>query len=203
MNNIKEELQLYPHIADPKTKHDSRYDPNTYISIQTKVNTNDEFQKEYFAKLVFEGWVVLNNVEDIFIFPKGKQFKYRLNANSLSKVPEGTFRSGGWLIGKNIEDAEHNHEYILYKAYNGVIFSLQIKDLLEVYIKSHKRDISVFKKPAEITDYPVYLRNPITQVLDVIYYGKDAYAQRRFMNSNKYKKAEAMGLWTWSSVFNE
>ena len=42
-------------------------------------------------------------------------------------------------------------KYIMYKAYNGAIFSLQIKDLLEVYIKSHKRDVAVFKKDGTIT----------------------------------------------------
>ena len=158
-NIIKPELQLYPHVPDTKTKHDTRYNPDTYISVQTKVNTEPEFQREYFAKLIFEGWVALNNVEDLLIFPKGKQFKYRLNGDSLSGAPEGTFRSGGWLLGKNLEDPENNDKYIMYKAYNGAIFSLQIKDLLEVYVKSHKRDIAVFKTPAEVTDFPVYLIN--------------------------------------------
>ena len=113
---IKPELQLYPHVEDPKTTHDARYDHDTYVSIQTKVNTDNEFQQGYFAKLVFEGWVALRDVQDIFMFPKGKQFKYRLNGDSLSGAPEGTFRSGGWLIGKNLNDPENMDNYILYKA---------------------------------------------------------------------------------------
>ena len=132
---IRNDLQLYPHAQDPKTINDSRYDPNTYVSIQTKVNEDSKFEKKYIAKIVSEGWVSLKRVEDILVFPKGRPFKYRLNGDSLSGAPEGTFRSGGWLIGKNLNERD-NDNYVLYKGYNGAVFSLQIKDLLEVYKKS-------------------------------------------------------------------
>lgn len=198
---IKDELQLYPHIPDPKTKHDDRYNPNTYISIQTLVNNDSEYENKYFKKLIKEGWVSLKNVSDIFLYPKGRLFKYRLNGNSLSKAPEGTFRSGGWLIGKNYE-SENSDDYILYKGYNGVIFSLQIKDLLEVYILNPKKEISIFKKPAIKTNFPVYLENPNDGSLEIVYYGKDAYQKQRFENSLKYKKAVATGKWNWATVFN-
>ncbi len=198
---IKEELQLYPHIPDPKTKHDERYNPNTYISIQSLVNYDPEFEDKYFKKLISEGWVALRNISDIFLYPKGRPFKYRLNGNSLSKAPERTFRSGGWLIGKNYE-SENSDDYILYKGYNGVIFSLQIKDLLDVYILSPKKEISIFKKPAFKTNFPVYLENPISGNVEIVYYGKDAYQKHRFENSTKYKKAVATGKWAWATVFN-
>jgi len=201
-DHIRSELQLYPHAIDPKTRHDVRYDPEIYISVQTKVNNDPEYEKKYIAKLVSEGWVALKSVEDIKIFPKGRSFKYRLNGVSLSGVTEGTFRSGGWLIGKNMEDKFNNDKYIMYKGYNGVIFSLQIKDLLEVYVKSTKRDVSVFKKPAEVTRFPVYLTDPENGKQVIVYYAKDQCQKNRFMNSYKYKKALSTDMWSWSSVFN-
>lgn len=203
-NYIKKELQLYPHVTDKKTTHDTRYDPNTYISVQTKVNNNNKFEKDYISKLVSEGWVALKNVEDILIFPKGRPFKYRLNGDSLSGADEGTFRSGGWLVEKNINDhSNNNSRYVLYKGYNGAIFSLQIKDLLEVYIKSKKKEIPVFKKPdlSNKTNFPVYLDLPNSNKPVIIYYAKDFDQKKRFMNTIKFKKAKAFNMWSWSSVF--
>jgi hypothetical protein len=201
-DKIRHDLQLYTHIPDKKTRHDERYDPNTYVSIQSKVNSDSEFEKKYISKLAVDGWVALNNIKDIFLFPKGKPFKYRLNGDSLSSAPEGTFRSGGWFIGKNLDNPENNDKYIMYKGYNGVIFSLQIKDILEVYIKSTKREISTFKKPASITKYPIYLIDNLTKKKVVVYYARDKFAQNRFENSYKYKLALATGQWSWSAVFN-
>ena len=122
----------------------------------------------------------------------------------MSGAPEGTFRSGGWLLGRNIEDKDNNEKYVMYKGYNGAIFSLQIKDLLEVYVKSSKKEIPVFKKPDLnfTTNYPVYLPYPETGKQTIIYYAKDEYHRTRFMNTVKYKKAQALGMWTWSVVFN-
>ena len=140
-NKIKPELQLYPRKIDPKTVNDERYDENSYVSIQSKVNNDPNFEKKYINKIIEDGWVALRNITDIFLYPKGRSFKYRLNGESLSGAPEGTFRSGGWLIGKNEDDPDNNDKYILYKGYNGVIFPLQIKDILEIYIKSPARDV--------------------------------------------------------------
>ncbi len=84
-------------------------------------------------------------------------------------------------------------------------FPLQIKDLLEVYVKSSKREIPVFKKPDKNykTNYPVYLTDNKTNKDYIIYYAKDIYNKNRFMNTTKYKKAVAFGVWSWSVVFND
>lgn len=203
MNQIRNDLQQYPRIPDPKTIHDSRYDPNTYISIQTKVNNDQNFEEKYIEKLISDGWVSLRKIEDIFLYPKGKQIKYRLNGDSLSGVTEGTFRSGGYYLGKNINelDLDKLDDYILYKGYNGAIFSLQIKDIKELYIKSPKKEISVFKKPSKTTNYPVYLLDN-KNIKTVVYFAKDNTHKDRFMNTMKYKKALATGKWSWSVVFD-
>jgi hypothetical protein len=200
-NKIKPELQLYPRKIDPKTVNDERYDENSYVSIQSKVNNDPNFEKKYINKIIEDGWVALRNITDIFLYPKGRSFKYRLNGESLSGAPEGTFRSGGWLIGKNEDDPDNNDKYILYKGYNGVIFPLQIKDILEIYIKSPARERGVFKRPLQVTNYPVYLYNNQSGKNEIVYYGKDNSQRHRFMNTIKYKKAYATGNWSWSIVF--
>lgn len=204
--NINENLQQYPRIQDSKIKHDTRYNPNKYISIQTRVNEDANFEKRYIQKIASDGWVSLSKPEDLLYFPKGRLFKYRLNSDSISGAPDGTFRSGGWLIGRNMDDLENNNKYILYKGYNGAIFSLQIKDILEVYIQSKKREIPVFKKPdinIENKKYPVYLPDPNTQENILVYYARDNFAKRRFINSEKYKMALMLGMWSWAATFNE
>ena len=68
---IKEELQLYPHIPDPKTKHDERYNPNTYISIQSLVNYDPEFED---SSNVFDSdWNIL-----IEVYPDAENFRLNL-----------------------------------------------------------------------------------------------------------------------------
>lgn len=202
---IRSDLQLYPRIPDPSTKHDSRFDSN-YLSVQYRVNNDPEFEEKYIEKLVADGWVALKNVRDLLLYPKGRYFKYRLNGKSLSKAPEGTFRSGGQFFGRNENetDPEKYDNYILYKAYNGCIFCLQFSDILEVYIKSPVKERSVFKKPdpKSKSNFPVTLEDPNTGQEVVVYYGKDRNQQIRFMNSMKYQKARATGNWSWSVVFD-
>ena len=81
---IINDLQMYPHVPDPRTKHDTRYNPDTYISVQTRVNNDANFEKMYISKIIADGWVALKNTQDILLFPKGRSFKYRLNGDSLS-----------------------------------------------------------------------------------------------------------------------
>jgi len=66
MSNIRTDLQLYSRIPDPKTIHDERYNPNTYISVQSKVNNDSEFENLYLDKLIKDGWVSLRSIQDIF-----------------------------------------------------------------------------------------------------------------------------------------
>lgn len=199
-NDINKNLQKYPHIPDNKTSHDQRYNPNTYISIQSRVNDSEKYKKEYYTKLANEGWVALKDTKFILYMPKGTTFKYILNGNGLSKLPDGTFRSGGWYIGKNQEESEENiNKYFLYKGYNGCIFSLQFDDVSEILIKKNYKVIK-FKKPFIPSNYPVYLIHPKTQKKEVVYYAVDMSKKKRFESSEKYKKALDSGFWDWSEV---
>ena len=204
MVDIKPELQLYDRVANTKVINDERYNVNTYVSIQSRVNNDDKFEEEYFKKIVRDGWVKLKKNEDIFIYPKGRLFKYRLNGKSMSKAQYGTFRSGGWLVGRNDneKDPEIYNKYILYKAFNGVIFPLQLKDILEIYILSPDKERSTFKVPFTVTNFPVYLKDPYTDEQKIVYYARDKSNYLRFVNSKKYKKAVISGKWSWSAAFS-
>ena len=202
MNKGDEQLQQYPRIPDSKVKHTSDFNPRTYYSIQDRVNSDSSFEKKYFLKLIEEGWYKLHDNNLILDeINKGRHFKYRLNGNGLSSATKGTFRSGGIIIGKNDED----ERYIMYKAYNGCIFPLQIKDVYEIYVKDSnststnsktiKKTVK-FNRPENPTSYPVYLKHPKTQEDVIVYYAKDNYARDRFMLTKKFEYAYKTGDWT-------
>ena len=110
-------------------KNTKGYNPNTYISIQDKVNLDPSFRAEYFQKLSEEGWSELEDINDIMKVKSNTQFKYRLAPHKTEPGNWG-FRSGGFLskIGQN-------REFITYRAFNGCVFTLQIADIRSFYIK--------------------------------------------------------------------
>ena len=206
MNKIDEDLQLYNRLPDPKVKHRPDFVSSRYISIQDRVNNSKEYEQEYISKLINEGWYTLGNNIDIFEdVMKGRHFKYRLNGNSLSGASKGTFRSGGIVIGKNNEDPN----YLMYKAYNGCLFPLQIKDIEEIYVKDPNVTSEIdktpkrinktvyFKEPNNITSYPVKLVSKLTNEEIVVYYAKDNYSKDRFMNTKKFEYAYKTGDWSF------
>lgn len=205
MDKINEGLQLYERVPDFNVKHRPDFIPRRYVSIQEKVNSSKEYESFYINKLINEGWYKLesNNMlldENL----KGRHFKYRLNGTGLSDVGPGTFRSGGMIIGKG---KEQNDMYILYKAYNGCMFPLQISDIQEVYIKDpniriegNKKEKRIkntvyFKEPKGESRYPVYLKSHLTGKDIVVYYARDSYKKDRFMMSKKYEYAYNTGDW--------
>lgn len=189
-------LQLYERIPDQYIKHSKDFNPDNYKSIQDKVNNDPDFEKAYFQDLIAKGWVKLSKNSDILYYPPGETFKYRLNGNSLSKMEEGTFRSGGFIVGKPLD----SNEYILYKAYNGCIFPLQIKDLQEVYVKDIRQQTMLFNPPGEPTNNPVYLSDPDTNELVVVYYGKKPKDSKNFQKTKKFQTALKYGKWKFKNV---
>ena len=164
----------------------------------------------YIDKLISEGWYKLQDNRSILSDEmKGRHFKYRLNGKSLSGAQKGTFRSGGIVIGRSDEDTEG--KYIMYKAYNGRLFPLQINDILVIYtkdpsikIEGSKKERTVsktvfFTRPGGITKFPVFLMSELNGERIPIYYGKDKYAQERFAASKKYQYALKTGDWEFST----
>jgi hypothetical protein len=210
---IRPELQDYPHEPKGDVKHKSDYSAKDYVSIQTKVNNDPEYEQWYFEKLINEGWVKLLKLNDILNEKmRGKYFKYRLNGHSLSGAPRGTFRSGGIIMGTKEEDK--NPDYIMYKAYNGCIFSLQISDIMEIYIKNPNKSvveagidyikkailendkIVLFNIPKFKTQYPVTLDHPDLGK-QIVFYGKDSFASERFQNTRKFLYSFETGNWAF------
>ena len=184
-------LQKYERIPDKYIKHKDGFNPDTYKSIQDRVNNDPEFEQAYFQRLINEGWVKLANISDILYYPKGKTFKYRLNGEGISQKEEGTFRSGGFLLDKPLE----SNDYILYKAFNGCIFPLQLSDIQEIYVKDPNKEIIKFNRPKDPTNNPVYLPHPLTGENIVVFYGKKPKDSRNFQNTIKFKKALTNGNW--------
>ncbi len=195
---------MYERVPDYNVKHAKGFSPFRYISIQDRVNNDPDFEIFYINNLVAEGWVKLKDNKSILKEEmKGRHFKYRLNGNGLSNPERGTFRSGGIIIGKK----EESGNYIMYKAYNGCIFPLQINDIEEIYVKDPNTKINgvkkekvvkntvYFKEPEHETMFPVFLQSQLTGNNIVVYYAKDNYKRERFITSKKYKYALKTGDW--------
>tara|TARA_B100000427_G_C15508168_1_gene594946 strand:- start:544 stop:1167 length:624 start_codon:yes stop_codon:yes gene_type:complete len=203
-------LQMYERKEDINTVHRPDFNPRRYNSIQDRVNSDPEFEKMYIDKLISEGWYkLLDNRSILSEEMKGRHFKYRLNGKSLSGAKKGTFRSGGIIIGRSNDDDDG--KYIMYKAYNGRIFPLQISDILEIYtkdpsikIQGSKKEQNVsktvfFNRPGGITKFPVYLLSELSGERIPIYYARDKYSQERFAASKKYQYALKTGDWNFST----
>jgi hypothetical protein len=155
------------------------------------VNYDPEFEEQYMLKLIDDGWVRLEKITSILDDKlHGKHFKYRLNGTSLSGAKNGTFRSGGILIGMK----ENDKDYILYKAYNGCIFPLQLSDIKEVYIKDPKKEIVKFNKPKNTSPYPVYAKN-LNDQPEIVFYANNESQRKNFLESSNYKKVMAGNNW--------
>ena len=206
MDKVRPELQMYEHKKDENIKHADGFNRLKYVSIQDKVNNDPLFAQTYMNQLTDRGWVILANHNDIKNpLMRGRHFKYRLNGKSLSNAETGTFRSGGMIIGMG-DDNDPN--YILYKAYNGCIFSLQLSDIEVIYVRnpnlagireSRKEQVIkstvYFKYPENVTEFPVTLPSIYTGEDIVIYYAKDKYNAARFKKTKKFQYAESTRDW--------
>lgn len=206
MAKINPTLQEYERKPDFNTKHRPDFNPRRYNSIQDRVNSDPDFEGTYLEKLISDGWYKLQENRSILSEEmKGRHFKYRLNGKSLSGAQKGTFRSGGMIIGRAIDDPVG--KYVMYKAYNGCLFPLQLSDVFEIYtkdpsIKIHgsTKETSIsktvtFTVPGIVTKFPVYLVSELNGERVAIYYGRDKYSQNRFTESKKYQYAIRTGDW--------
>ena len=204
MDKIKPELQMYERTPDYNVRHAKGFNPLRYNSIQDRVNNDPEFEITYINTLVSGGWFKLEDKRSILRYEmKGRHFKYRLNGNGLSNPERGTFRSGGIIIGRK----EETDDYIMYKAYNGCLFPLQMNDVEEIYVKNPNSKIEgsrkekvirktvFFKEPETETKFPVFLQSKLTGENIVVYYAKDNSSKGRFMTTKKFQYAVKTGDW--------
>lgn len=205
MEKVNTDLQKYERIPT-ETRHARGFNPRTYKSIQDNVNNDPEFEINYINKLINEGWVKLATPKEL-LNPelRGRFFKYRLNGKGLSDAGRGTFRSGGIIVGK-----KDSNDYIMYKAFNGCLFPLQIADVLEVYMKDPNKKVEkktkelmpnttvYFKEPSRPTNYPIYLPSKLTGKDILVKYARDTVEKRQFMSSAKFLHAQKTRNWEFS-----
>ena len=112
-------------------------------------------------------------------------------------------------IKTKIKEQQKTKEYLpflLYKGFNNAVFSLQGVDVYEFWYKKkvNKKEIKKalnmqkrvkFNLPKNPTYYPVHLLNDNNEEV-IVFYGRDAYDVKRFINSQKYTKALENG-WTF------
>ncbi len=206
-----------PRIVDVSFgKIKPRQPPSNYESIQKYINGNsgeivEERLELYLSKLLERGHYKIKP-EEIFGIVIGSKISYITKDNK--------WRSGGFLVsvhdsftryGENEEDIviDENSvakQYILYKAFNNAVFSLQLEDIVEFWIKNKSNRVrrakakepnqkEIFKIPKKETKYPVYLLNDNGDHV-VVYYARDNHVKYRFMNSMKFERASEEG-WTF------
>lgn len=173
--------------------YEDRQPPDTYISWQSKINTakGGKINKKVLDPYLVNSGYEEVNLKDIDMIPTGSRLAY------ITK--DKKWRSAGWLsrVEDSYEDVDGNpfdkpKKYILYKAYNNAAWSIQLEDIYKLYIMRNKsQDILVkkviyFRKPTKRTNFAVYLNNSKGEDV-VIYYAKDNFDKKRFMNTNKYQ----------------
>lgn len=192
-----------------------------YPNIQVAVNTgpggkiNQEMLDMVVEYQKKEGWFELTLDEIILINP-GDRIRYTTNDNSpdpksslrvaendkyptaFLEAPRRKFRTGGWCISIHPEE-----RYILYKPHapGACPQSIQYDFVDRLFYlprggeaSKGKRKPIKFKRPTNVTNFPVMIEDKNGEQVPV-YYGKDNYARRKFMETERFKIAQESG---WS-----
>jgi len=164
-----------------------------YVSWQSKINIepggtiNDEVLQDYLE----------DNYEEIRPKNIGK-----LGAGSRIAYVTKTnkWRSGGWFIRieESTEDADGNQFdkpkiYALYKSFNNAVFSIQVEDVKMFYTRILKPKVIIkkmiyFKRPEQITNFPVFLVNREGDEVPV-YFARDSAERKKITERTKYQQA--------------
>jgi hypothetical protein len=183
-----------PRIA--REGYENRQPDAGYISWQSKINTgpkgtiNEKVLERYLASSGYEEV----DPEDIDRIPSGARIAYITKSNK--------WRSAGWLsrVEESETDADGNEfedgprKYVLYKSYNNACFPVQVDDVEMFYVMVPKVEVTVekmiyFKIPQKVTNFPIMLTNSEGEEV-IVGYSRDEYNRKKFMKTNKYKKAK-------------
>lgn len=195
-----------------------RPEPEGYPNLQKWINTgpggkyNLDRLNELTNSMNAQGWSLVFcpdwkdtvNAESICMnLEKGNRIRYVTNSSPPSDKTKEVFRTGGWLIECDPE-GDTGTGYILYRGHNCTIWSVQIDHLKYLWTISRENDEknkklriaqkpAVFDPPGESTVYPVSLYHEGLGKEVIVYYAKDTYKKKRFMNTDKFKRAQANG----------
>jgi hypothetical protein len=191
-----------------------------YGNIQVAVNTgpggtiNPEMLKLVTDYQETEGWFEIA-IDEIILINPGDRVRYTTNDNPpdpnsperlvendkyptiFAEAPRRKFRTGGWCIS-----VHPGERYILYKPHvvGSCPQSIQYDYIDRLFYlpkggeASKGRKPVKYKHPTNVTPYPVCMLDENGESVTV-YYGRDSYAQRHFMETEKYKSALKYG---WS-----
>jgi len=174
--------------------YEDRQPPDTYVSHQSRINSNNgKIDEDILEEYLNESGYEEVEPKDIDKLPSGARIAYIRKDNK--------WCSAGYYSRTEISMADIDgnpfkkpKSFILYKGYNGSAWSVQLEDVEMFYVMKPKLPTPVvkmiyFKKPTEKkTKYPVtLLDNDGYEV--VVYYAKDNYGKKVFMNTKKYKRA--------------
>lgn len=170
-----------------------------------------------------KGWTVLDHdeIEDFYLQPRDLIKYLTINKESdvghreINNVNTGEinnieyeiggikFRSGGWFIEMNKGDDDKY--YILYKPHklSEPPISVQLEHIDKLYVlttdsqkelkeqKINKKSVE-FVRPTERTRYPVCMIDENGETV-AVYYAKDEFKRKRFMNTTKFERAKKNG----------
>jgi hypothetical protein len=105
------------------------------------------------------------------------------------------WRSGGYLVSLNRGEQTNEFEYILFKSFGNGIYSVQLCDIKQLYIKEKKKkkiEGVLYKTPIKITKYPVILQDKNGRDI-IVKYSRNGYAYNKFINTKKYKRSKEIG----------
>ncbi len=175
--------------------YEDRQPEEDYISWQSKINTGPE------------GTVDEDVLEE---YLSGRDY-FEVDPKNIGSISTGSrlgyitknnkWRSAGWL--SSVEDSFTDYEgnslkkpkkYVVYKSYNNACFSVQVSDVDMFYVLKRLNDVVThkilyFKKPTKRTNFPVIVENDKGEEV-VIHYARDKHNQQKFMDTEKYKKAQ-------------
>ena len=184
-----------------------REPPPGYKSIQRHINSekgskiNQQRLESYLERITKKGFVKLP-VKDIYSLKPGSRVCYITTDNK--------WRSGGFVIqvkesstkyGEEVDSDAEDYDteykpYLIYKAFNNAVFSLQVSDIKELWTKpkktKQKDQRTKFKNLGKETDYAVVLEDDFGNDV-VVYYARDNPTRDRFMNTAKFEKALDFG----------
>lgn len=173
--------------------------PLSYIGYQKIINSNndevdEEKLQEHVEMIIEKGWEEIP--VSFELLNKGDQIRY----TTITSKKEHLFRTGGWVCF--IDEENDPPIWLSYHAHTHSNWVLQLEDCQRLFVfrrpkkKAVKKDHSdtrvVFSIPGPETKYNVYLTDG-NGVLQRVYSARDNYAKKRFMNSEKFKKAEQDG----------
>jgi hypothetical protein len=181
-----------------------KFKKDTKLSIQDSINCNNgkidiNKMNDYIDGLIQTGWNELPLQKKYFnLLKPGMHIKF---------IHNDKFRSGGFISKAEVGDNGLFYiSIVCYGKEEG--FSVQLEawindgSLQHVYFKPLKKkkeqepDVILFKAPTDETNFPVYLKNKNEKEI-LVYFARDNYDKKKFLNTRKYKKALETKNWNF------